>query len=332
MSELDLTPAAADALSGTTDAGTDLTFPAIGESTYYTTMYRLIRRLLTLAVTPGNQLRVYPDGEMTFGVRGGEIPVGTTMVSYAGCTGQALTNNQTNYVYLTVADLLAGDSVTVNTTGFPTDGSFHVPLATIVTAAGAYSHSDLTDYRGRSILRPIRDGLKTCTLPLWRARRTGDLTQLPTAGDGTNLGLAAGVHGKNTPKLASTSVGAGAAATEKARFQFALPPDYVDGGAITLRLHARAADVAATSATLDVECYAGDGEAGVSADLCATAVQSVNADTNWADVDFTLTPTGRVAGEVLDIEITVAIDDSGGGGDGAQVEIGAIELLVDAIG
>ncbi|MHC4718665.1 MAG: hypothetical protein ACYS5V_16985, partial [Planctomycetota bacterium] len=159
MSETDLTAAAADALSGTTDAGTGLTYPAIGESTYYTTMYRLIRRLLTLAVMPGNQLRVYRDGELTFGVRPGQVALGTTMVSYAGCAAGSLTNNQTNYVYLTVADLLAGDSASVSTTGFPADGTFFVPLAEIVTAAGTYTIDDITDCSGRALLAPIRDGL-----------------------------------------------------------------------------------------------------------------------------------------------------------------------------
>ena len=71
MSETDLTPAAADALSGTTDPGTDLVYPAIGESTYYTTMYRLVHRLLAVAGTPGNELRAYKDGDLTFGVRAG---------------------------------------------------------------------------------------------------------------------------------------------------------------------------------------------------------------------------------------------------------------------
>jgi len=332
MSETDLTSAVADALSGTTDPGTDLTYPAIGESTYYTTMYRLIHRLLAMAGTPGNELRAYKDGEMTFGVRPGRLALGTTMVAYAGCTGEGLTNNATNYVYLTVADLLAGDSVTVSTAGFPTDGTLHVPLATIVTSAGAFDHADITDHRGRAVLAPIRDGLKTLAIPLTDLRRTGDLSALPTAGDGTDLGLAAGTHGTASSRLASTAVGAGASGTEKARFLVALPPDYIDGRTVTLRLHARAADTAATSATVDVEAYAPDGEGGVGADLCATAAQNVNGDTDWADVDFTITATNLAAGDVLDVEITVAINDSGGGGDGAQVEIGAVEILLDAIG
>jgi len=332
MSETDLTASAADALSGTTDSDTDLTYPAIGESTYYTTMYRLIHRLLAVARTPGNELRAYKDGEMTFGVRPGRLALGTTMVAHAGCAEQALTNNAANYVYLTVADLLAGDSVTVSTAGFPTDGTLHVPLAAIVTSAGAFDHADITDHRGRAVFAPIRDGLKRHAVPLWQLRRTGDLGALPTAGDGTNLGLAAGAHGSAGPKIVSSSVGAGSAATEKARLLAALPPEYIDGAAVTIRLRARAADTAAASATVDVEAYESDGEGGVGADLCATAAQSVNGDTDWADVDFTVTPTSLAAGDWLDVEITVDIDDSGGGGDGAQIEIGAVEIVLDAVG
>lgn len=327
MSETDLTADAADALSGTTDAGTGLTYPAIGESTYYTTMYRLIRRLLTLAVMPGNQLRVYRDGELTFGVRPGQVPLGTTMVSYAGCAAQSLANNQTNYVYLTVADLLAGDSASVNTTGFPADGTFIVPLAEIVTAAGTYGIEDITDCRGRALLAPIRDGLDARAVPLWRLRRTADLSQLPTAADGTNLGLAAGTHGTSGAKLITSAVSSGGSATEAARFLFALPGEYVDGRTVTLRVRARAADTAGTSATVDAEVCKTDGEGGVGADLCATDARDANS-ASWADLDFTVTPTSLAAGDLLDVEITAAVDDTGG--DGAQVEIGAVTVLLDS--
>ena len=71
MAETDLTTAQADALSGTTDGDTDAKYPTIGESTYYTTMYRLIHRLLTIEKIV-NEFRVCKDGDLTFAVRAGK--------------------------------------------------------------------------------------------------------------------------------------------------------------------------------------------------------------------------------------------------------------------
>jgi len=180
MAETPLSTAAADALSGTTDADTDLVYPSIGESTYYTTMYRLLHRLGRLGKTPGNELRAYKDGELTFGVRAGRYMDGDTARNYAGAAAEALTNNQTNYVYLTAAGVL-----TVNTTGFPDPSATpHLPLATIVTAAGTYDHADITDYRGRALfgvlagLAPadLQDGLPDLTLTA--AAESGDDRQI----------------------------------------------------------------------------------------------------------------------------------------------------------
>jgi hypothetical protein len=48
----------------------------------------------------------------------------------------------------------------------------------------------------------------------------------------------------------------------------------------------------------------------VSADLCETAAQSIN-NLTAANKDFVITPTGRIAGEQLDVVLTF------GGTDGA---------------
>jgi len=146
MSETALTASAANALSGATDSETDFTYPTIGESPYYTTMYRALAKLVRLAKVPGNSLRVYKDGDLTFGVRAGRFMDGATARDYAGATGESLTDDATNYVFLTPAAAL-----TVNTTGFPSTP--HVPLGAIETASGSYDHDDITDYRGRAVFQ-----------------------------------------------------------------------------------------------------------------------------------------------------------------------------------
>ena len=325
MAESALTTAAADALSGTTDSDLDITHNTIGESTYYTTDYQKEAVILRILKQLPSQLRVYKDGDLTCGIRAGRFMDGATTRSYAGAAAQALTNNTTNYIYLTAAAAL-----TINATGFPS--SPHVPLATILTASGVYAHTDITDYRGEAALRVWRQDLAAYNVPLDRMKKTADLLALPTAGDATNLGFVAGTHGTNTPKLISTAVAGGASETEKCRFLFQLPPEYISGETVTLRIHARANDPAATSVTLDAEVYECDEEAGEAGggDICATGAQSINT-TDWAGKDFTITPTGSYTlapGEMLDIELTVALDDAASG-DGAQAEIGAVKLLLD---
>ncbi|MCD4823585.1 MAG: hypothetical protein K8S55_03190 [Phycisphaerae bacterium] len=147
MTESYLTDSELNALSGTSDFEQEVAFPTIYESPYYTSFYKMLYRLLDVARRAGD-LRVFKDGDLTFGVRAGRYLNGDTAVNYAGVSEQSLTNNATNYIYLTAAGVL-----TVNTTGFPTASATpHLPLATIVTAAGVYDHDDITDYRGRTML------------------------------------------------------------------------------------------------------------------------------------------------------------------------------------
>ena len=160
MAETELTTAQADALSGTTEPDTDAKYPAIGESTYYTTMYRLIDRLLTVAKAV-NALRVYKDGDLTCGARAGKCRHGNNLYAYAGAAAQALTDDTTNYLYLVVSS--GALVLTVNTTGFPDPASTaHLPLATIATGtasaggeSGTYGAEDITDYRGRALFSLI---------------------------------------------------------------------------------------------------------------------------------------------------------------------------------
>lgn len=141
---------AADALSGTTDTNTGAVYNTIGDSTYYTEAYEkeaIWNRIMYLA----NELRVVKDGALTYGVFAGKFFNGTTEVAYAGSTGNSLTDDATNYIYLTAAGTL-----TVDTSSFPDPATTpHIRLATIVTASGGYDHTDITDCRGHNIWRAL---------------------------------------------------------------------------------------------------------------------------------------------------------------------------------
>jgi len=155
----------------------------------------------------------------------------------------------------------------------------------------------------------VQEDLTIFTIPIDRWKKVADLTELPTAGDGTNMGRVAGVHGTNTPALHGSGL-ATLAITEKARHIFTLPECYVAGQSITFRIRGEASALPDVSYTIDLEAYKSDREQGVSADLCTTAAQSLT--TSWANYDFVITPTGLVAGDELDLELTHISDDTGG--------------------
>jgi len=331
MAELYPSDAELAALSGTTDDEQDVLYVPIGESPYYLSFYKMLHRLLKVATRAGD-LRVYKDGDLTFGVRAGRWFNGDDEVDYAGASGQALTNNQTNYIYLT-----ADGTLTVNTTGFPVPSATpHIPLATIVTSGGTYDHADVTDYRGRSIFgvpgvhlprgRLATDDGARYSIPLFAFKRVADLTDLPNAGDGTNMGLAAGSSGSQ--RLQTTAINNNHV-TETVRTLFALPPEYVAGESVTLRAHVQCPDVN-VSATLDAEVYKSDRAGGNGGDICATDAIDIDGAA-WTDKSFTITPAGLAPGDVLDITLTIDADDTGGAA-GASALIGAVELLLDIKG
>jgi len=138
------------ALSGTVGSAGE-PYPTQNENPHGISDYKHIDHFGRLAI-PLSALQVFGDGTLAFGVRAGQFMDGDTVVSYAGASDQSLTNNQTNYIYLTVAGVL-----TVNTSGFPTPSTTnHLPLAEILTASGTFAVTDITDRRPRSIFQLVR--------------------------------------------------------------------------------------------------------------------------------------------------------------------------------
>ncbi len=154
---------------------------------------------------------------------------------------------------------------------------------------------------------------------------------LPTAGATDDLGIVEGTFGTDSPSLQTEDLKTAGATNNYARRTFALPPEYDSGETIVVRLHAgMLTTVADTSATIDVECYLSDEEAGIGSDICATAAQSIN-NLVLADKDFTITATGLAAGDLLDIRITTAIND-GASGTSVIGIVGAAKILLDIKG
>ncbi len=175
-----------------------------------------------------------------------------------------------------------------------------------------------------------QDDLAVYNVPLASLQATGTGAQLGAAAGTPSgaMGLTIGAHGTNSPLVVGEAA-SGNSKTDYARFQFALPAEYVSGETITLRVRAKATGTINTAKTLDAQCYVSDGGGGISSDICATAAQAVT--TSFANYDFTITPTSRVAGDMLDIQLVTVADDTGGTNN-KLIQIGAVELLLDIKG
>jgi len=177
------------------------------------------------------------------------------------------------------------------------------------------------------------DSLAVYTLKPEDWRKFDDMDAiLPTTPLSDDLGLVHGTFGTNSPTLQTEDHKAnGAATANKARITFALPPEYVSGGTITIRAHCgMKTTIADQAATIDFSCYASDEEEGISADLVTTAATAMNSVT-LADKDFAVTATGRAAGDLLDIQVTTSVDDDATGTAVIGL-IGAVKILLDVKG
>lgn len=101
----------------------------------------------------------------------------------------------------------------------------------------------------------------------------------------------------------------GTSVNQSAVTVFRLPPTYIPGNTVTLRVRGKQATTLLTvGTTVDaVVKLIGDT---LGSDICTTAAQTVT--TAYANYDFTITPTGLVAGDLLAIEVFVIEDDTGG--------------------
>ncbi|MCK6483738.1 MAG: DUF2190 family protein [Phycisphaerae bacterium] len=135
-------------------------------------------------------------------------------------------------------------------------------------------------------------------------------TNIPGTPATDDLGLIDNTFLTGAPTIETGDLKAAGATTRKTRISWPVPPEYVAGQTITLRLNAgMKTTVADTSATIDAQVAR---RAAPNTDICATAAQSINSLTA-ANKDFTITPTNVVPGDILDIVLAIAVTDAATG-------------------
>lgn len=156
-------------------------------------------------------------------------------------------------------------------------------------------------------------------------------TNLPGTAAADDLGLIGGTFASASPMVQAGDLKAAGATTRYARFLVELPAEYDAAETVVIRIHAgMKTTVADGSCTVDIQAYESNAEGGISADLCTTAAQSMNSLT-FADLDFAITATSLVAGDVLDVRVAVACTDAATG-TAVTPTLGKISLCCDVRG
>lgn len=184
---------------------------------------------------------------------------------------------------------------------------------TVLIPSGEISNSQINASaaidRAKLAAEQRKENIPLEHLRVWDAFQTN----LPTTAASDDLGLIIGTFGTDAV-VVQTSDAKNTTATQRARFNYRLPIEYVDGQAISVVAWAgMKTTVSSTTATIDFEVYKKNDSTGlVGSDLVTTSATTINSLTA-ADKAFVIDPTGLTAGDELDIRVTIAITDSGTG-------------------
>ena len=179
----------------------------------------------------------------------------------------------------------------------------------------------------------VQESLAKYPIP-WENWRVHDAfgTLLPATPATDDAGLVGATFGTGVPSIQTGDLKAAGATTRYARVTVALPIEYEAATDVVLRLRAGMfTTISDTTAQIDAEVYLSDEEGLVDgADLCATAIQSINS-TVLSDKDFVITATTLVPGSRLDIRVALSVNDAATGTAVTGV-LGGASLLCDVRG
>lgn len=149
-------------------------------------------------------------------------------------------------------------------------------------------------------------------LPLWGWRVWDAVaTNLPGTSSSDDLGYITGTHGTAGSYVGTSDLKAAGSTTRYARFLAVLPPEYSAAATVSIRFSAGCiTTLADTTATLNVdarEVSRSDGTVG--SNLYAGAALDIRSVT-FAEKQFALTSAALTAGDMLDIKVTMIINDA----------------------
>lgn len=181
----------------------------------------------------------------------------------------------------------------------------------------------------------LQDDEAVYTIPLtdFRIWDTGAL--LPLTGATDDLAFIIGTFATASPTIQTGDLkSVGATTTRYARALVRLPAEYVAGQTVILRFHAGMKTNVADQtpgATIDCAVYKSDEEEGISADLASAASSDNMNSLTLADVDFTITPDALSPGDLLDVRVSIMVDDNATGTDVIGM-LGSVKLICDVKG
>lgn len=155
-------------------------------------------------------------------------------------------------------------------------------------------------------------------------------TKLPTTAATDDLGFVAGTWATDAATI-QTSDAKATTVGQYGRFKLVLPVEYVADDDVQIRVRGgMITTVSDSTATVDLVCYALDGDGGIGSDLVTTGATSINSLTK-ANVDFVLTDSSLNPGDVIDCRVAIDITD-GATGTAVIGEISQIIGLLDIRG
>ena len=153
-------------------------------------------------------------------------------------------------------------------------------------------------------------------------------SNLPGTGAADDLALNSGTFATASPTIQTGDLKAAGSTDRYARCLIALPFNYDDAETVILRAHAgMKTTISDGTAVIDFQVYESDLSEGISADICATAQQTINSLT-LGNKDFVITATSLTKGDVLDIRMKINVTDTSTG-TAVIGMVGNVELLLD---
>lgn len=214
----------------------------------------------------------------------------------------------------------------LNVTGHLSSATMSVPSSSVTNASvsgdAAIARSKLEQTTNAVYVVPLTD------LRVWDAVAT----VLPGTSATDDLGLYTGTYGTSPCYVGTSDLKAAGSTTRYARFFLRLPAEYDNGETVTIRVYAgMITTVADTAATIDVECWENDRDNTLGgADLVTTSATTINSLT-FAAKDFTVGPASLAAGDLLDVRLTMLVNDAATG-TAVIGAIASVELLCDVRG